>query len=70
MTKLTDELDAVQRSNQMWDKRPDMIVRERLPFNAEPPARLCWPTGEITALDAFYAAITARFPTSRPSSGG
>ena len=68
MTKLTDELDAVQRSNQMWGKRPDMIVRGRVPFNAEPPAPVL-ADGEITALDAFYAATTARFPTSRPSSG-
>ena len=66
MTKLTDALDAVQRSNQMWGKRPDMIVRGRVPFNAEPPAPVL-ADGEITALDAFYSRNHVL--TSRPSSG-
>src|SRR6202140_4578710 len=54
MTKSTDELDAVHRSNQMWGKRPDMIVRGRLPFNAEPPPSVL-AGNEITAVDTFYA---------------
>ena len=52
----------------MWDKRADMIVRDRSPFNAEPPASVL-AGGEITALDAFTAAITVRFPISRQISG-
>src|SRR6185312_142027 len=65
MTKLTDELDAVQRSNQMWGKRPDMIVRGRVPFNAEPPAPVL-ADGEITALDAFYSRNHGPFPDIAP----
>ena len=65
MTKLTDELDAVQRSNQMWGKRPDMIVRGRVPFNAEPPAPVL-ADGEITALDAFYSRNHGPFPDIVP----
>ena len=61
MTKLTDELDAVHRSNQMWGKRPDMIVRGRLPFNAEPPPSVL-AGNEITAVDTFYARNHGPFP--------
>ena len=64
MTKLTDELDAVQSSNQMWGKRPDMIVRGRLPFNAEPPPSVL-ADGEITAVDTFYARNHGPFPDIR-----
>ena len=66
MTKLTDELDAMQRSNQMWGKRPDMIVRGRVPFNAEPPAAVL-ADGEITALDAFYSRNHGPFPDIAPA---
>jgi sulfite oxidase len=65
MTKLTDAVDAVQRSNQMWGKRPDMIVRGRVPFNAEPPAPVL-ADGEITALDAFYSRNHGPFPDIAP----
>jgi sulfite oxidase len=37
----------------MWGKRPDMTVRGRSPFNAEPPASVLAGRG-ITAVDAFY----------------
>jgi hypothetical protein len=65
MTKSTGELAAVQRSNQMWGKRPDMIVRGRVPFNAEPPAAVL-ADGEITALDAFYSRNHGPFPDIAP----
>lgn len=38
----------------MWDKRPDMIVHEQSPFNAE-PSRQALAAAEITAIDAFYS---------------
>jgi sulfite oxidase len=38
----------------MWGKRDDMIVRDRMPFNAEsPPSVLI--ADEITSVDAFYS---------------
>jgi sulfite oxidase len=45
----------------MWGKRPDMIVRNPLPFNAEPPAAVLT-DGEITAVDAFYCRNHGEFP--------
>ena len=45
----------------MWGKRRDMIVRDRMPFNAEPPASVL-AGGEITALDAFYCRNHGPFP--------
>ncbi|MGE5695431.1 MAG: sulfite oxidase [Candidatus Sericytochromatia bacterium] len=38
----------------MWGKRPDMVVHEESPFNAEPP-RKALAESPITALAAFYA---------------
>jgi sulfite oxidase len=52
----------------IWGKRRDIIVRDRLLFNAEPPGSAL-ASAEITALDAFAAAITVRFPTLRATSG-
>jgi sulfite oxidase len=49
----------------MWGKRPDMIVRGRLPFNAEPPAAIL-ASGEITAVDAFYSRNHGPFPDVTP----
>ncbi len=49
----------------MWGKRPDMIVRGRVPFNAEPPAAVL-ADGEITALDAFYSRNHGPFPDIAP----
>jgi sulfite oxidase len=45
----------------MWGKRGDMIVRDRLPFNAEPPASVL-ANAEITAVDAFYSRNHGPFP--------
>jgi sulfite oxidase len=45
----------------MWGKRRDMTVRDRLPFNAEPPAAVL-AGGELTALDAFYCRNHGPFP--------
>jgi sulfite oxidase len=49
----------------MWGKRRDMTVRDRLPFNAEPPARVL-AGAEITALDAFYSRNHGPFPDIEP----
>lgn len=45
----------------MWGKRDDMIVRDRMPFNAEPPPSVLI-TDEITSIDAFYARNHGPFP--------
>src|ERR1700747_230089 len=45
----------------MWDKRNDMIVRGRLPFNAEPPPALL-AASDITGVDTFYARNHGPFP--------
>jgi sulfite oxidase len=50
----------------MWDKRPDMTVRDELPFNAEPPATVL-AGSEITALDAFYCRNHGPFPDIVPA---
>jgi sulfite oxidase len=49
----------------MWGKRPDMTVRGRLPFNAEPPAAAL-AGGEITAVDTFYSRNHGPFPDIAP----
>lgn len=41
-----------------WGKRADFIVRERVPFNAEPP-------GEVLAGGAITALDTLLLPQSR-----
>lgn len=38
---------------QVWNKRPDMIVHEASPFNAE-PARRALVAGDLTEIAAFY----------------
>jgi sulfite oxidase len=45
----------------MSGKRRDIIVRDRLPFNAEPLGSVL-ARAEITALDAFYSRNHGRFP--------
>jgi sulfite oxidase len=45
----------------MWEKRRDTTVRDRLPFNAEPPASVL-AGRELTALDAFYCRNHGPFP--------
>ncbi|MCW2687968.1 MAG: sulfite oxidase [Mycobacterium sp.] len=49
----------------MWGKRRDMIVRGRLPFNAEPPASVL-AGAEITKVDAFYSRNHGPFPDIAP----
>jgi sulfite oxidase len=48
----TDQPDVPEGRNDMG-KRRDFIVRDRLPFDAEPPGSALT-SAEITALDAFY----------------
>jgi sulfite oxidase len=61
MRKSTAQLRAVQKVQTMWGKRLDMIVRDRLPFNAEPPGPAL-AGAEITALDTFYSRNHGPFP--------
>ena len=49
----------------MWGKRTDYIVRERVPFNAEPPGEAL-AGGAITALDTFYCRNHGAFPDIPP----
>lgn len=46
----------------MWDKRPDMIIHEEDPFNAEPPPRVL-AAGDVTPVDAFYSRNHGPIPT-------
>jgi sulfite oxidase len=46
---------------EMMGKRRDIILRDRLPFNAEPPGSVLV-RAEITALDAFYSRKHGPFP--------
>ncbi len=52
---------ALAGSVEMWGKRDDMIVRGRLPFNAEPPASVL-ANSEITPVDSFYSRNHGPFP--------
>lgn len=45
----------------LWGKRDDMIVRGRLPYNAEPPAAAL-ASSDITPIDTFYARNHGPFP--------
>jgi sulfite oxidase len=49
----------------VWGKRSDIIVRDRSPFNAEPPASVL-ADGDITPLDAFYCRNHGPFPDIAP----
>lgn len=50
----------------MWDKRPDMIVHEHDPYNAETPHEaLCSP---LTPADAFYVRSHGAVPKIEPDS--
>ena len=51
----------VERAAMKWDKRDDMIVRAKLPFNAEPPPSVL-ASSQITPVDAFYARNHGPFP--------
>jgi sulfite oxidase len=49
----------------MWGKRPDFIVREQVPFNAEPPGEVLAGSA-LTALDTFYCRNHGTFPDIPP----
>ena len=49
----------------IWGKRDDMIVRGKLPFNAEPPASAL-AANVITPVDTFYARNHGPFPDIAP----
>jgi sulfite oxidase len=55
----------VSEGRMMWGKRRDMTVRDRSPFNAEPPASVL-AGDEITPLDAFYSRNHGPFPDIAP----
>jgi sulfite oxidase len=56
---------AMADSPAMWDKRDDMIIRGRLPFNAEPPPSALAGC-EITPVDTFYSRNHGPFPDIAP----
>jgi len=56
---------AKAASATMWGKRDDMIVREDLPFNAEPPASVL-AAAVITPVDTFYSRNHGPFPDIAP----
>jgi sulfite oxidase len=49
----------------MWGKRNDMILRQRSPYNAEPPPSVL-ASGAITPVAAFYARNHGAFPDIAP----
>lgn len=54
-------MSVLQVGKVAWGKRPDFIVRGRVPFNAEPPGEAL-AGGAITALDTFYCRNHGAFP--------
>src|ERR1700756_4599705 len=56
---------AMAQHAALWGKRDDMIVRGRLPYNAEPPAPAL-ASGDITPIDTFYARNHGPFPDISP----
>ncbi|HXA61396.1 MAG TPA: hypothetical protein VNW94_19790, partial [Streptosporangiaceae bacterium] len=50
----------------LWGKRPDMIVREGDPFNAEPP-RSVLAQGPLTEIEAFYVRSHGPVPDVDPA---
>jgi len=53
-------------AEESWGKRPDFIVHNPMPYNAEPPASVL-ASGEITAVDAFYSRNHGAFPDIAPA---
>src|ERR1700744_969976 len=49
----------------LWGKRDDMIVRGRIPYNAEPPPTVL-ASSDITPIDTFYARNHGPFPDISP----
>jgi sulfite oxidase len=56
---------AVPQTTATWGKRDDMIVRGRLPYNAEPPAAVL-ASSDITPVNAFYARNHGPIPDITP----
>lgn len=56
---------VMTESAALWGKRDDMIVRGRLPYNAEPPAAVL-ARSDITPIDAFYARNHGPIPDISP----
>jgi sulfite oxidase len=61
LSEFTALLHCSSRVVLMWGKRRDMTVRDRLPFNAEPPASVL-AGKELTELEAFYCRNHGPFP--------
>ncbi len=58
-------MDTMTPTAALWGKRDDMIVRGRLPYNAEPPPAVL-AGSDITPIDAFYGRNHGRFPDIAP----
>jgi sulfite oxidase len=58
-------MDTMTATTALWDKRDDMIVRGRLPYNAEPPPAVL-AGSDITPIDAFYARNHGPIPDIAP----
>jgi sulfite oxidase len=58
-------ISAMAPASASWGKRDDMIVRGRLPYNAEPPPAVL-ARSDITPIDAFYARNHGGFPEIAP----
>jgi sulfite oxidase len=56
---------AMTPTTALWGKRDDMIVRGRLPYNAEPPPAVL-ASSDITPIDAFYGRNHGPFPDIAP----
>jgi sulfite oxidase len=56
---------AVPNTEAMWGKRDDMIVRGRLPYNAESPAAVL-ARSDITPVNAFYSRNHGPIPDITP----
>ena len=58
-------MDTMAPTTALWGKRDHMIVRGRMPFNAEPPPTVL-ADSDITPIDAFYARNHGPFPDIAP----
>jgi sulfite oxidase len=58
-------MDTMTPTTALWGKRDDMIVRGRLPYNAEPPPAVL-ASSDITPIDAFYSRNHGPFPDIPP----
>jgi len=58
-------MDTMTQTTALWGKRDDMIVRLRLPYNAEPPPAVL-AGSPITPIDTFYGRNHGAFPDITP----